>query len=284
MAIIVGCMVGVTLLYRFSEKILSEKLYWSLMVWCLFILLWEVSLYARILGLLRLVLAAPTTIIAKALYYLEKGYLQIYTVATLKRFLAGFAIALVLGIPLGFSLGLFRRSYEWIEPILNFLRMIPPVAILPFAIVWLGIGEGPAVFVIMLGCFFPIFLNTLKGVKETETIHLEVALTLGGDRLDLLRHVIIPSAMPTIMTGVRIGFGIGWVVLISSEIAGADKGLGFMIEGARKLLDTPSIFVGMMMICIFGLTIDKLLKSVEEYFVLRNQGGGDVAYVAVDRV
>lgn len=284
MAIIVGCMVGVTLLYRFSEKILSEKLYWSLMVWCLFILLWEVGLYARILGLLRLVLAAPTTIIAKALYYLEKGYLQIYTVATLKRFLAGFAIALVLGIPLGFSLGLFRRSYEWTEPILNFLRMIPPVAVLPFAIVWLGIGEGPAVFVIMLGCFFPIFLNTLKGVKETETIHLEVALTLGGDRLDLLRHVIIPSAMPTIMTGVRIGFGIGWVVLISSEIAGADKGLGFMIEGARKLLDIPSIFVGMMMICIFGLTIDKLLKSVEEFFTLRNKGGGDIAYVAVDRV
>ncbi|MEK6691584.1 MAG: ABC transporter permease [Nitrospirota bacterium] len=260
---------------RFSGKALSERLYKSFLAWSLFIGLWEWSIYTGILK--SMLLAPPTVIIEKMLYFLEKGYLQINIAASLGRFFAGFVIAILIAIPLGLILGLFKRLYEWISPLLNFIRLIPPPAILPFAIILLGIGESPAVFVIALGSFFPILMNTVQGVKETETIHLEVVKTMGGNRVDLIRHVIFPSAIPTVMTGIRIGFGIGWLVLVSSEVVAADSGLGFMLEGARNLLETPTIFVGMTTICILGLMIDVFLKRIERFFILR-KGGGYLTY------
>jgi ABC-type nitrate/sulfonate/bicarbonate transport system permease component len=153
------------------------------------------------------------------------------------------------------------------------MRMIPPTAILPFAIIVLGIGEGPAIFVIALGSFFPILLNTVQGVREAEKIHIEVIQTMGGGRADVLKHVIIPSALPTILTGIRIGFGIGWLVLVSAEIVAADSGLGFMIEGARNRLETPTIFAGMTTICVLGLIMDFFLKKVEQFFMIRRGSG-----------
>lgn len=260
---------------RFSGKALSERLYGSFLAWSLFVGLWEWSIYTGIFK--SMLLAPPTVIIEKMLYFLEKGYLQINIAASLGRFFAGFVIAILIAIPLGLILGLFKRLYEWIAPLLNFIRLIPPPAILPFAIILLGIGESPAVFVIALGSFFPILMNTVQGVKETETIHLEVVKTMGGNRVDLIRHVIFPSAIPTVMTGIRIGFGIGWLVLVSSEVVAADSGLGFMLEGARNLLETPTIFVGMTTICILGLMIDVFLKRIERFFILR-KGGGYLTY------
>jgi ABC-type nitrate/sulfonate/bicarbonate transport system permease component len=152
------------------------------------------------------------------------------------------------------------------------MRMIPAPAILPFAIILLGIGEGPAIFVIALGAFFPILLNTMQGVREAERIHIEVIQTLGGSSADVLKQVIIPSALPTILTGIRIGFGIGWLVLVSAEIVAADSGLGFMIEGARSRLETPALFVGMTTVCALGLTMDVFLKKIEKFFILRRGG------------
>ncbi|HEY6022086.1 MAG TPA: ABC transporter permease subunit, partial [Candidatus Paceibacterota bacterium] len=126
-----------------------------------------------------------------------------------------------------------------------------------------------AVFVIAIGSFFPILLNTVQGVREAEKIHIEVIQTMGGGRVDVLKHVIIPSALPTILTGIRIGFGIGWLVLVSAEIVAADSGLGFMIEGARNRLETPTVFAGMTIICVLGLAMDFFLKKVELFFMTR---------------
>ncbi len=264
-------MLCLTLLRLFSPGSFSARLYGILMAWSLLFFLWEGSLYSGIFK--SALLAPPSVIAAKMRYLLEKGYLQINIVATLGRFLAGFVLAALIAIPSGLVFGLFDRAYEWISPVLNFLRMIPPPAILPFAILVFGVGEAPAVFVIMLGCFFPVFLNTLRGVRETERIYLEVVQTMGGNRIDLLRHAILPSAIPTMMTGVRVGFGIGWLVLASAEIVAADSGLGYMIQGARKLLDTPTIFVGMVTICIIGLTMDTFLRKAEKFLIVRNGGG-----------
>lgn len=270
-AIISGVILTTTLFRNYSETAISEKFYNSLMAWSLFILFWEGTIYLEIIK--SMLLAPPSVILTKAFYFLEKGYLQINIVSTLRRFVAGFFIALVLAVPLGIALGLFRKAYEWIAPLLDFIRMIPPPAILPFAIILLGIGESPAVFVIALGCFFPVLLNTVQGVREAEKLHVEVVQTLGGDRMDVLRHVIVPSALPTILTGIRIGFGIGWLVLVSAEIVAADSGLGFMIEGARNRLETPTVFVGMMTVCAMGLAMDVFLKKIEGFFILRRGGG-----------
>ncbi len=259
-----------TLLRHYGEYAVSRRLYGTVVAWALFLLLWEGTLY---LGIFRsMLLSPPSVIIAKTLYFLDKGYLQASIIATMSRFLAGFSIALALAVPLGIAFGLFTKAYEWSAPFLNFIRMIPAPAILPFAILLLGIGEGPAVFVIALGSFFPILLNTVQGVREAERIHIEVIRTMGGNGMDVLRHVIIPSALPTILTGIRIGFGIGWLVLVSAEIVAADSGLGFMIEGARSRLETPTVFVGMTTVCGLGLTMDIFLKKIERFFILRRGG------------
>lgn len=259
-----------TLFRYYAEHAISEKLYGTLVAWALFLLLWEGTLY---LGIFKsMLLAPPSVIITKTLYFLKKGYLQANIISTMSRFLAGFLIALLIAVPLGIALGLFKKAYEWLAPLLNFMRMIPAPAILPFAITLLGIGEGPAVFVIALGSFFPILLNTVQGVREAEKLHIEVIQTLGGNSVDVLRHVIIPSALPTILTGIRIGFGIGWLVLVSAEIVAADSGLGFMIEGARNRLETPTVFVGMTTVCALGLTMDIFLKKIERFFILRRGG------------
>jgi ABC-type nitrate/sulfonate/bicarbonate transport system permease component len=260
-----------TLFRYYAGHAVSGRLYGTLVAWSLFLLLWEGTLY---LGIFKsMLLAPPSVIITKTLYFLEKGYLQANIVSTMSRFLAGFSIALVVAVPLGIALGLFKKAYEWLAPFLNFMRMIPAPAILPFAIILLGIGEGPAVFVIALGAFFPVLLNTVQGVREAEKLHIEVIRTMGGNRMDVLRHVIIPSALPTILTGIRIGFGIGWLVLVSAEIVAADSGLGFMIEGARSRLETPTVFVGMTTVCVLGLTMDIFLKKIERFFILRRGGG-----------
>ncbi|MCL5022697.1 MAG: ABC transporter permease [Nitrospirae bacterium] len=265
-------LLAATLLRYSAANVIPVRLYRALVAWSLFLLLWEGTLYLGIFS--SMLLASPSVIITKTLFLLEKGYLQANIIATLGRFLAGFSIALVMAVPAGIAFGLFGKAYEWLAPLLNFIRMIPAPALLPFAILVFGIGEGPAVFVIALGSFFPVFLNTVRGVREAERLHIEVIQTMGGNGMDVLRHVIVPSALPTILTGIRIGFGIGWLVLVSAEIVAADSGLGFMIEGARALLETPTVFVGMATICALGLAMDIFLKKIERFFILRR--GGDL--------
>jgi len=276
MALTVAVAFAATLARFGVSGAVSPRLYKTIIAWMIFLFLGEMTIYT---GMFRsILLAPPTAVIWKLQFNLDKGYLQINIAATMQRFLTGFLLAIALGLPLGVVCGFYRRAYQWLSPALNFVRMIPPPAILPFAIIIFGIGEAPGIFVITLGCFFPIFLNTMRGVHDTETLHCEVVRTMGGGKLDVLRHAIIPSAVPSMLTGVRIGFGIGWLVLVSAEIVAADSGLGFMIQGARKRLDTPTVFLGMATICVLGLTIDFLLKKIERFFVLKKRGGADFVY------
>lgn len=276
MILTAGFMAVITFARILSRGRLSSKFYKAMMAWSLFLFLGELVIYT---GIIRtILLAPPTAVLWKAQYYLEKGYLQINIISTMGRFIQGFAIAIILGIPLGVIFGLFNRLYDWIAPALNFVRMTPPPAILPFAIILFGIGDRPGIFVITLGCFFPILLDTIRGVRDTETIHCETIQTMGGTQWDVLRYAIIPSAIPSMITGIRIGFGIGWLVLISSEIVAADSGLGFMIQGGRMRLDTPVVFLGMATICVLGLSIDFFLKMIEKFFTLKRKGGGDYVY------
>ncbi|VAX17240.1 hypothetical protein MNBD_NITROSPINAE03-1674 [hydrothermal vent metagenome] len=276
MAALVAVMIVVTVLRASSQDLVGAKFYRALMAWLIFFVFAEGTIYYGVFK--SILLAPPTAVIHRAMFYLEKGYLQINIASTMYRFISGFFIALLLGAPLGLLFGVYDKAYEWIAPASNFLRMTPPPAILPFAIIVFGIGEAPAVFVITVGCFFPIFLATMRGVREVETIHKEVVQTMGGDQMDVLKHVILPSALPSAMTGVRIGFGIGWLVLVASEIVAADSGLGFMIQGGRMRLDTPTVFVGMTTICILGLTMDIFLKQLEKYVTVRKKGGGEYIY------
>lgn len=264
----IGLAVGILILhllrYKFP-KVLPVVLVRALTSVAVVMILWELIVY---LQLVRSVLfPPPTTVIAKLQGHWDKNYLQIHILASIQRLFTAFLLAIVTGIPLGFLIATFRRFSDYVDPLLNLIRVIPPPAWLPFAILWFGIGNPPAIYIIWLGSFFPILLNTIRGIQNTQQIHVESILTLGGKRMDIYRKVMLPSAFPTIFTGVRIGFGIGWVCLVTAELVAVDAGLGWMIEDARNLLDTPTVLGGMVVICIFGILFDTILRKTEQAIV-----------------
>ncbi|MBI2878814.1 MAG: ABC transporter permease [Candidatus Rokubacteria bacterium] len=226
---------------------------------------WELITY---LGLVTSVLLpGPTAVFAKLIAQWERGYIQIHVYYSVRRLLTAFLIAIGTGIPLGFLIANFRRFADYIDPLFNLIRVVPPPAWLPLAILWFGIGDPPSIYIIWLGAFFPILLNTIRGVKNTHQIHVESILNLGGNRLDVFRRVMLPSAFPTIVTGVRVGFGIGWICLVTAELVAVDAGLGWMIDDARTLLDTPTVLGGMVLISALGIIFDVLLRKGEAAIV-----------------
>lgn len=229
------------------------------------LIFWELVVYLQLVR--SVLLPPPTTVFAKLQGHWGKRYLQIHINSSIQRLFTAFLLAVVTGIPIGFLIANFRRFSDYVDPLLNLIRVIPPPAWLPFAILWFGIGNPPAIFIIWLGAFFPMLLNTIRGIKNTQQIHIESILNLGGSKMDVYWRVMLPSAFPTIFTGIRIGFGIGWVCLVTAELVAVDAGLGWMIEDARNLLDTPTVLGGMVVICMLGILFDTILRKTEQMIV-----------------
>lgn len=188
-----------------------------------------------------------------------------HILASLYRVLAGFLIASLTAVPLGLLMGLGGRLRSFLNPLVEMLRPVPPLAWVPLAILWLGIGDAPAIFIISLGTFFPILLNTIYGVENTPGALVETAYTLGASRLDVITRVIFPGALPAILTGLRIGLDIGWMTLVAAEFTGirSGYGLGYMIMTARDLQRADQIVAGMIVIGLLGYFFDFTWRRVE---------------------
>lgn len=264
----IGVAVGILVLNLLRSKfpkILPVVLVRALTSIGVVLVFWELTVYMQLVR--SVLLPPPTTVIAKLQGHWGKHYLQIHIASSIQRLFTAFLLAVVTGVPIGFLIANFRRFSDYVDPLLNLIRVIPPPAWLPFAILWFGIGNPPAIYIIWLGSFFPILLNTIRGIKNTQQIHIESILNLGGSTMDVYRRVMLPSAFPTIFTGVRIGFGIGWVCLVTAELVAVDAGLGWMIEDARNMLDTPTVLGGMVVICMFGILFDTILRKTEQAIV-----------------
>ena len=211
-------------------------------------IIWEMVIYMELVR--SILLPPPTTVMAKLGGHWNKEYLQIHILSSLQRLFTAFFLAVATGVPIGFLIANFRKFSDYVDPLFNLMRVVPPPAWLPFAILWFGIGEPPSIYIIWLGAFFPILLNTIAGIRDTQRIHIESIINLGGKRMDVFTKVMFPSAFPTIFTGIRVGFGIGWICLVTAELVAVDAGLGWMIEDARNLLDTPTVLGGMVVIML----------------------------------
>jgi NitT/TauT family transport system permease protein len=156
-------------------------------------------------------------------------------------------------------MGARRWAYEILNPILQVLRPIPPIAFIPLAILWFGLGNPPALFLIALGAFFPVLVNTVAGVRSVDAIYLRAARNLGADELTVFRRVMLPAAMPYVLAGMRIGIGIAFIVVIVAEMTAVNRGLGYRILEAREYFWSDKIIAGMITIGILGLAIDGLM-------------------------
>ncbi len=184
---------------------------------------------------------------------------------SLLRVAAGFVIAAALGIPLGILIGWLRILRNMLTPIIETIRPIPPLAWIPLAILWFGIGFKSAAFIIFLGCFFPILLSTISGVMSVDKVFIEAAKTLGAREHKIFLNVLIPGATPSIFTGVRIGLGIGWMTLVAAEFTGVKSGygLGYMIMVARDIQRPDFIIAGMATIGFMGYLLDTGVRCLE---------------------
>jgi ABC-type nitrate/sulfonate/bicarbonate transport system permease component len=188
---------------------------------------------------------------------------------SLYRVALGYIIAALLAIPVGLLMGWSPGLLRMLRPLIEVVRPIPPLAWIPIAILWFGIGIKSAAFIIFLGAFFPILLNTISGVLSIHPILIEAARTLHAKEKDVFLKVLLPGAVPSIFVGMRIGIGIGWMTLVAAEFTGVKEGygLGYMIMTARDIQRPDEILAGMLVIGVIGLLIDIGLRATESRMI-----------------
>jgi NitT/TauT family transport system permease protein len=162
--------------------------------------------------------------------------------------------------------------YELFNPVVQLLRPIPPIAFIPLAILWFGLGNAPAFFLISLGAFFPVLMNTIAGVRNVDAIYLRAARNLGAGEWTIFRRIMIPAAMPYILTGIRVGIGVAFIVLIVAEMIAVNAGLGYRITEAREYFWSDKVIAGMITIGLAGLGIDFGMSRLNAWLLRWHRG------------
>ena len=196
---------------------------------------------------------------------LRHGLLFKYVVASLFRVSWGFALAAVLAIPLGLAIGWYRRADMAFNPLIQILRPISPLAWIPIAILWFGVGDVSSIFLIFLGCFFPLLLTAINAVKNIPGVYINAGRNFGMGPATLVYRVLYPAVVPQLIIGLRITLGVAWLVVVAAEMIAVDSGLGFLIVDARNAGNRYDLVVaGMVIIGIIGLLLDTSMRSLEK--------------------
>jgi len=188
--------------------------------------------------------------------------------ASITRVFAGFAIASTIAIPLALLLAYSRVLRGLVMPLIALIRPIPPIAWIPLAILWMGLGDPPSYFITAIAAFFPIFLNSFAGGTSLQEEHVNAARSLGAGPAALLATVMLPSALPMIVTGLRIGLGQAWMAVVTAELIAAQSGLGYMIQISRLSLETSRVLVGMTVIGLLGALMIGALGVLERRVIV----------------
>ena len=230
-----------------------------------FVLWWGVSLLiAHVLKVFNpILLPAPDEVLRAGIKMAASGELLKHITASLSRVVWGFGIAAALGIVVGTALGRSRLLEHLVEPMLEMLRPIPPLAFLPMMVLWFGIGEASKVAFITYAAFFPIFTTTIEGIKYVDPILIRAASSLGASERQIFWHVVLPAATPNIITGMRLAFGLSFFVIVAAEFIAADSGLGFLINDARTFFLVSNMLLGAAVIGIIGVLANVLLRKLE---------------------
>jgi taurine transport system permease protein len=188
-------------------------------------------------------------------------------VASMGRVFAAFALAVVTAVPVGIAMGMSRVARGIFDPPIEFYRPLPPLSYLPLIIIWFGIDELPKVLLIFLSCFAPLALAARSGMKSASQEQMNAAFSMGATYTQVIRHVILPSALPEILVGMRIAIGFGWTTLVAAEMVAANVGLGQMVLNASNFLRTDIVIMGIVVIGVVAYLFDLLMRWVEKRLV-----------------
>ncbi|EMJ5852652.1 taurine ABC transporter permease TauC [Klebsiella aerogenes] len=183
--------------------------------------------------------------------------------ASLTRIAIALVLAAIVGVPVGIAMGLSPTVRGILDPLIELYRPVPPLAWLPLVIIWFGIGETPKILLIYLAIFAPVVMSTLAGVKSAQQVRIRAAQSLGASRAQVLWLVILPGALPEILTGLRIGLGVGWSTLVAAELIAATRGLGFMVQSAGEFLATDVVLAGIAVIAIIAFVLELGLRALQ---------------------
>jgi taurine transport system permease protein len=214
---------------------------------------------------------SPQSIVLKFISVWQDGFtgspLWLHTLISTCRVFGAFLLACAIGIPLGLAMGMSPWIRGIFDPPIEFYRPIPPLAYLPLMIIWFGIGETSKVLLIFLSVFAPVALGARSGVRSAAIEQIHAAYSFGATRWQVVRHVILPAAMPEILTAMRIGIGFGWTTLVAAEMVAATKGIGYMVLSASQFLQTAVVIMGIIVIAGIAYLFDLLMRLIERRIV-----------------
>ncbi len=216
----------------------------------------------------ELFLPSPAAVWNKFLQVSQQGFMKAtlwqHLAQSIGRVFSALIFAIIIGVPLGLWMGLNRWTRAVLDPLVELLRPIPPLAYLPLLVIWFGIGETTKILLIFLSIITPIIISTTHGVLSHQLNRERAALSLGASRLQVIQHVILPTALPHILTGIRIGLGVGWSTLVAAELVAADRGIGFMVQSAAQFLITDTVVLGIIVIAIVAVSFELFLRWLQK--------------------
>jgi NitT/TauT family transport system permease protein len=234
------------------------------------LVLWEGVVRVGLVS--RAILPPPSQVFVSWVAYAKTGELPRDALASLLRVGVGFLIGTGLALPIGLLMGASDVVYGFLNPIVQIVRPIPPIAFIPLAILWFGLGNPPAFFLISLGAFFPVLVNTISGVRNVDGIYLRAAQNLGARKWTMFTRVILPAALPHILSGMRVAVGVAFIVVIVAEMIAVNNGLGYRIIEAREYFWSDKIIAGMLSIGLIGLAIDTAMARINDRLLRWHRG------------
>ncbi len=215
-----------------------------------------------------LFLPSPQAVWQKFLEVSQQGFMKAtlwqHLAASISRVLLALVAAIAIGVPLGLWMGLNKWVRAVLDPLVELLRPIPPLAYLPLLVIWFGIGETTKVLLIFFSILAPVIISSTHGVLSHQLNRERAALSLGASQPQVFWHVILPTALPHILTGIRIGLGVGWSTLVASELVAADRGIGFMVQSAAQFLITDTVVLGIIVIAIVAVSFELFLRWLQK--------------------
>lgn len=244
-----------------TPRILTDRPFRAALGLTAFFAVWQAL---TSLGVIDAFLLPSPVAVAGALWDMAlDGSLWVHLGASLQRVAVGFALACVVGMALGLMCGWWRSVADFVRPVVEALRPIPPLAWIPITILWFGLGDAASYFLVFLGAVFPAFVATYTAVRGLDRNQMNAALCLGATPWQLFTDVLIPASLPIILPGLRIALGVGWMCVVTAELIAAQTGLGYLIQQSRMLFQINNVVAGMVAIGLVGFAMSAVLERIE---------------------